>query len=565
MLEQSRRMLSACSAFCALLAITGCGGGGGDAPAPAPAAASVSGVATTQTALASRPVTAKCTGGSVTTTTGADGAYTVPLGGASFPCALQVTLADGTALHSLAVGSGAVRANVTPLTDLVVASLAGQAPASYFSGFDTAAAAQLTSAQVSSAVTAVQQVLADAGIGAVSDPLAGALTAGGTSGYGQVLKTLANAMATSGTSQAQLIATTAASSTVTASAMSGTPSLPAAQLLKPGAATCSALRSGRYRVVAPYFAPTASQTEVIDIDASALTVHHVDGEVDTFTAQGACRFVDAADPAATDMVVSPAGVIAGRYRADDATYRLFIAFPEQVHTVAELAGDWNSISTEQSGGTSAATALYHVASGSSTLSATGAVTAFSFCDDVVHCIPLTGQSIAVSTNAAGGFDLVNSTGDWTDRYFAYRSGGGELMLVGFAGDGTIAFLTHQRSDVPPAVGSTTDRWNLWMNASAVASAPIAESHFTTVSSDAPAGSWVRQRVDDGHLETLVGNLPRAGYTFRAAAAATGTSGPVTINEFTALGLRGSGLSVLWLPALGPASTPGALMLSVTQP
>lgn len=104
--------------------------GGGTAP-------SISGVAATGAAVANATVTAKCANSvPVTGTTGADGSFSLSLTeGQQAPCLLQVKK-DTLTLHGFAGETG--RANVTPLTDLVVSAAlgAGGDAAAAFSAFD---------------------------------------------------------------------------------------------------------------------------------------------------------------------------------------------------------------------------------------------------------------------------------------------------------------------------------------------------------------------------------------------------------------------------------------------
>jgi hypothetical protein len=84
------------------------------------------------------------------------------------------------------------------------------------------------------------------------------------------------------------------------------------------------------------------------------------------------------------------------------------------------------------------------------------------------------------------------------------------------------------------------------------------------STDAATGTYVRTQTtigaNDAHPETLTINSPRDGYLFRPAATAPAADGStVNVREFTALGLRGMGMSVLTLPSLG------WYMFSVAQP
>ena len=177
------------------------------------------------------------------------------------PCVLEAS-SGSTTLHSLASGSGTTAtANITPVTELVVAQLSGQDPATFFAG-TTAGSASIASTVTTDAVAAasqsVVQTLAAAGLDttAVGDPLTGTLAAGSGSGYDGVLDTLGSTLASSGATLATLTATVAANSPASTSASSTTASsseaattslLPAALLLKPKAASCDALRNGSYR------------------------------------------------------------------------------------------------------------------------------------------------------------------------------------------------------------------------------------------------------------------------------------------------------------------------------
>ena len=123
----------------ASLCLAACGGGGSDTtPAPAPAASSlaVSGTAATNAPLASSAVDSKCATGSGSSTTAADGSFTVTIVSGTLPCVLRVT-SGSTILHTVAIGSGSTaRADITPVTELVVARLAGDLPATYYAGFN---------------------------------------------------------------------------------------------------------------------------------------------------------------------------------------------------------------------------------------------------------------------------------------------------------------------------------------------------------------------------------------------------------------------------------------------
>ena len=113
--------------------LAGCGGG--DDPIPA---ASLSGVAAVGAPITNGTVAVQCAGGAAlnTTTNTTTGAWQVFFAGQTLPCAVQVSggtisgSTNTTLYHSIALSLGTV--NVTPLTDLIVAQLAGANPQTWF-------------------------------------------------------------------------------------------------------------------------------------------------------------------------------------------------------------------------------------------------------------------------------------------------------------------------------------------------------------------------------------------------------------------------------------------------
>ena len=82
-------------------------------------------------------------GGVATTTTNDGGSYSIELKGQA-PCVIRVTdPVTGVVLHS-SVLAGATRANITPLTELVVANLFNSLPALAYSDFTPAKASKIT-------------------------------------------------------------------------------------------------------------------------------------------------------------------------------------------------------------------------------------------------------------------------------------------------------------------------------------------------------------------------------------------------------------------------------------
>ena len=101
----------------------------------------VSGTAAIGAAITDGTVTAVCSDGSSFTesvTTDANGNWSGEVANGAMPCALQVTGGNPpVTLHSYVAAPGTV--NITPLTDLIMASATGENPADWFANFDGAA------------------------------------------------------------------------------------------------------------------------------------------------------------------------------------------------------------------------------------------------------------------------------------------------------------------------------------------------------------------------------------------------------------------------------------------
>lgn len=570
--------------------LAACGGGGSSdtagtdggsvaPPVTTPASLTLSGVAATGAAIVGQTVEAKCAAGTGSATSNADGSYTISVTAGALPCVLKVTPASGPALYSLATGSGnTATANISPVTQLVMASLTGTDPDAYFGSFDSTAATAVTTTKLSDAVAAVKATLLAAGVDLGSiDVLAGTLTPATTTttgnAYDQALDALAAKLASAGTTLAALTATVvttspAAPATVTAAAGNAA-SLPAELLLKPAASTCAALRSGTYRVLMPTPNSTlADQYGTLTLDATTLAVVYADGSPSTWTAHAteACRFTD--ETAKSDIVVSQAGVIVGRSYESTNTFRPIIAFPEQTHTLAELAGTWNVLGMNANDATPTA---YFGGAATATLDAAGAFTAISSCGSdgswnlATTCVTPTGPQSGRVLNAAGGFDVVEPSGYISGRGFVYRAGGGALMRIEVYDRGDFSVWTQQRKNDLPAVDRVSTSWDLRISNLMLATQALLESTNTVQTVDATAGSFVRLAKTlggtDDHLETVLVNSPRDGYNFRAAATVTGTDGTTVVNvpEWTNLGLRGMGVNALTRPAQKQ------FMFSVQQP
>ncbi|MBI5660278.1 MAG: FG-GAP repeat protein [Nitrosomonadales bacterium] len=147
------------------LLLAGCGGGGGGGGV-ASVSSALGGTAAVGSPIAGGTINVSCAAGNaLTTTTGSMGDWQVSLSGQTLPCAVKVSggtingEANTTPYHSIATALGTV--NITPLTDLVVANMAGEAtPGTWFSGLNPAKFAAITQPNVDAALNRVRIALA---------------------------------------------------------------------------------------------------------------------------------------------------------------------------------------------------------------------------------------------------------------------------------------------------------------------------------------------------------------------------------------------------------------------
>lgn len=132
----------------------------------------LNGTAATGAPIVGGTVIVKCAGGSAQTTTTSDtGAWQVAMEGQTLPCKVKVSGGDlpaGQAFHSLAVDLGTV--NITPVTDLVVASMAAKAPTDWFDDDSTAEFQKITAAAVTTALGKVREAISLSAL-TTADPL----------------------------------------------------------------------------------------------------------------------------------------------------------------------------------------------------------------------------------------------------------------------------------------------------------------------------------------------------------------------------------------------------------
>jgi len=155
--------------------LTGCGGGGSSTPT----ASTLGGTAAVGYPIVGATISVTCAAGSpLGTTTNSGGNWQVTVTNQTLPCAIQVSggtinsAANTTSYHSIATAAGTV--NVTPLTDLVVANLAGTStPDIWFTGLGTTPAplATINQTRVDAALTQLRTALGGLPPLATTDPI----------------------------------------------------------------------------------------------------------------------------------------------------------------------------------------------------------------------------------------------------------------------------------------------------------------------------------------------------------------------------------------------------------
>ena len=141
----------------------GGGGGGGSGENQAVSAITLNGIAATGGAIQSGNVEAKCVSGSGSSKTGEDGSYSVSISNGVMPCLLKATDPFTQTDYYSAAESGATKANITPLSHLVVANALGGSPSTAFVNFDGTLQTKITAARLRSATEVIHAATAALG------------------------------------------------------------------------------------------------------------------------------------------------------------------------------------------------------------------------------------------------------------------------------------------------------------------------------------------------------------------------------------------------------------------
>ncbi|KQT10382.1 hypothetical protein ASG30_11105 [Ramlibacter sp. Leaf400] len=560
----------------ALVAACGGGGGGGDSATATPAQSGVvlSGVAATGLALANSAVDVKCAAGTGSATTNDAGSYTVTVTDGALPCIVKVTgTANGVAvtLHSVAEAgttngsTTTATANVTPLTELILARAGGTLPSDLFTNFGTGTA--VTAAALTQATTDILAAIGTAAGVDLSgvDPFKAALVAatpGNLSGgndYDKLLDQIGTTLSVASLPQvvSQVASTVGSTAPVTLTEV-------VANVSKGSLAGCPQALSGKYRLL-----DYVGATDVVDIDFGAMSLTAGE-EVVTLTANSTqpCEFL-ANGSVPTTVVIGPSG--AGAIRDGE---RIGYIFPVQAHSFASVQGKWEFL---ESGINETQQGEHWI--GEMDIAADGKVTV---CDyDVAQnnfssCVVDTDEAASLQQS---GDALVLNYGQTTGLVYGFRGPNGALTLFGTynpTGNTASGFLKTnfvltrpQRNDTQ-AVGSISKFWDiaqLYQPTSTsggqpvlFAGAPARNSITVTASTETSVTRQLTSSgTDNGRIDTVQLNNPIPGLRSRAEGPSN-LSGQ-TISAVYIRNLPGTNMSV----AIDAMATRHFMSLTVTRP
>ncbi len=190
------------------LLLAGCGGGGGGSPT----SSTLGGTAAVGFPIVGGTINVRCAAGSAISpaTTNSTGDWQVTVSGQTLPCAVQVSggtinsVANTTSYHSIATALGTV--NITPLTDLMVANLAGAATlGAWFDGLTPAMLTAINQTGVDAALAKLRTALSGLAPLGTINPITTAFTAAPGNTSDDMLAALRAAMTSASVTYATLL------------------------------------------------------------------------------------------------------------------------------------------------------------------------------------------------------------------------------------------------------------------------------------------------------------------------------------------------------------------------
>ena len=483
-------------------------------------------------------VSAICTGGSGSAATKADGSFQLTSTG-TLPCYLRATdITDSSQqFHSIASGSGTTTtANISPLTELVVAQAVG-ASMSPSDAFDNGAApSSSVASSLDQAINTTMNALNSAGISGVTgltgvDPIKSTSFKPAVNGQqgdpiDQAIDSLNAALATSSSSIGQL------ATAITTSTSSNRAASISAYTSTPQNTECPSLRNMKHRMVTlggeyHTLIPTSARTLNGTSDSGAQGTISIAWNT---THDNYCKFTftstvgTASAPYAgtgTGAVSKASGAIAVKGSVNGAPY-LALAFPDQNIPISALAGNWNTIGFDAT--------LKRSKYLTFTLDAAGNASNFQSCSGslAATCSAMSGSgSVALDTSAQGGYIFTDSSGLQHHAY-AFRGASGNIsLIVANANHTGITVAAQQRTlKLPVALNSPIEYADIetYLNNSSSYSVGYWDN-VIVVNNNTGASTYQRTRTlnngqTDGRMDVVTINSPRSGMRTRPSSACT---------------------------------------------
>lgn len=437
------------SASLALL-LGACGSGGGASPA----SLQVTGVASTGAALKGALIEVKCANGTEGQKVSNDsGIFTVDVAGGQLPCVLRATGTDESGnditLHSVA--DATPKANITPLTQVIVAAAGGansKTPEEIFANFasDTTSRSAVSTGQLAFAqtvvVAAVKATAPTVDLANIN-PMTADFTVGNSND--QKIDTFIAALkANASTASTDAVVSTLAQAVKTATQANQGDASAAATAASSSAQTvvstpfpipsCPAIQRVPHRIVGMGGGNGLTNVPLINGagTSAALTTRWDDGSTEsstmTFNPTASCKFSLAAGSSTLTGAFARSGLFVVQDPGSvNSTAGIGIGFPEQTIPLSELAGVWNALeySVENNAWMNQQSTV--------TIDKNGAIVKSFDCSlsasDYSSCTDAGAVSTpSLTTNAInGGFDVKD--GNVTRRAFAYRAPSGDLLLA----------------------------------------------------------------------------------------------------------------------------------------
>jgi hypothetical protein len=433
-----------------------------------------------------------------------------------------------------ASGNTSATANVTPVSELIVAQLMAALPADAFEDFRPG---QVPTDALAQAVTAIVDALKAAGIDLGSiDPLKAELvpatdTAEGN-GYDKALDKLGESVPPE--ALPQLV------NQVGNASDSGAGLDDAMQAVSGGALpNCAAALSGTYRTL-DFFGK--SQVRELDFKNLKWRTEGVSGEFAIVqSSTDACAFKVAGPSSEIEVVMGASGV--GTYRGRNTTGTnpgtTGYIFPVQSHPLTVMAGDWNFVQSGYMPGDG----LVHWP-GKLGFGGSQAVSVCEY-DAAGTCHPDAETDLTASARADGGFNLDEAGEPAVANLWAFRATSGAFTIFGTTNAAGVNTGETEQSHIVatrpaklslPAQGavvkaSTSVLRQPGDSSTRTVLAPFSDVN-TVVSVNTAARSYVRRMEEDGREETIHVNKPVDGVRTR-----------VSTMDFYQLVLPGAGMTV----------------------